>query len=168
MIATRTLPSSRRARPFEPLLLAIHPSIDQLLAYVQDALADRDPCGGREKVDRPLQPAPRCEDEAAGDHDDPLGPGAEADVAAEAERLRFRADVRHEERARHADDREHERDVVALAREDEPDRSEHRALADAVRRRVEERAERRRASAGSCERSVEDVEERADDEDDGA
>jgi CDP-diacylglycerol--glycerol-3-phosphate 3-phosphatidyltransferase len=45
----------------------------ELLADVQDALRHRDPGGRGEQVDRPLEPAPRREDEAAGDHDDALG-----------------------------------------------------------------------------------------------
>src|SRR5690348_13619318 len=168
MIATRTLPSSTRARPFELPLVAIHASVNELLANVQDALHHREPRGRCEEVDRPLQPAPGCEDETRRDDDDALRTRAEADVAAEAERLRLGPHVRHEERPRDRGDREHDRDVVAGAREDEPDRREHRSLAHAVGGRVEERAERRRLPAGTRERAVEDVEHGADDEDAGA
>ena len=74
-------------------------SINELLADVQDALRNRDPRRRGQEVDRPLEPAPRREHEPGGDHDDALGAGAEADVAAQAERLRLRADVRDEEGA---------------------------------------------------------------------
>src|SRR5579864_3525939 len=133
MIATRTLPSSRRAWPFElPLVDIGWSSVNQLFSHVQDALQNRDPGGGGEHDDRPLERAPGSEDEARGDDDDPLRAGAEADVAAQAERLRLRAGVRNEERAGDCRDREDDRRVVALTREDEGDGSEHRAFADAV------------------------------------
>src|SRR5580765_1986225 len=120
MIATRTLPSSRRACPFElPFVSDIRSSMNQLLADVQDALADRDPRGGSEEIDGPLEAAPRCEDEAGRDHDDSLRAGAEPDIAAQAERLRLRADVRDQDRARDGRDREDDRDVVARSREAE-------------------------------------------------
>src|SRR5581483_6509085 len=100
MIATRTLPSSERLRPFdEPLVVDMRTSVNQLLANVQDALDDRDPRGRGQEVDRPGETAPRSEDEARGDHDDALRARAEPDVAAQAERLRLRAHVRHEEGA---------------------------------------------------------------------
>src|SRR5258707_15446014 len=100
MIATRTLPSSRRACPFEllPLVAMCISSINELLADVQDALRHGEPRGRGQEVDRPLEPAPRCEDEAGRDHDDAFGPGAETDVAAQAERLRLGADIGNEER----------------------------------------------------------------------
>src|SRR5689334_23069429 len=104
MIATRTLPSSTRL-----LLLAIRSSINELLANVQDALDDRDPGGRGQEVDRPLEPAPRREHEAGRDHDDALRAGAQPDVAAEAERLRLRPHVGHEEGARDRGDREDDR-----------------------------------------------------------
>src|SRR6266566_8362581 len=166
MSATRTLPSSGRARPFElPLASGIGSSINELLADVQDALENGEPRGRGEQVDRPLEAAPWREDETGGDHDDALGPRAETDVAAQPERLGLRANVGNEEGAGDRDDREDHRDVVSGAGEDEPDRCEHRALADAVGRRVEEGSERRRLPADSSERAVEDVENRADDED---
>src|SRR6266545_1164584 len=165
MIATRTLPSSRRARPFElPLVDMRCASINELLADVQDALRNGEPRGCCEEIDRPLEPAPRSEYETGGDDDDALGPGAQADVAAQSQCFRLCADVRHEEGAGDGHDREEDRDVVPGAGEDEPDRSEHRALADPVGRGVEEGAERRRLPAGTRERAVEDVEHRADDE----
>ena len=61
-----------------------------------------------------------------------------------------------------------ESDVVALAREHEPDRGEHRRLAEAVERRVEERAEDGPLARRPGERAVEDVGDRADDEEDAA
>src|SRR5207302_977673 len=82
-------------------------------------------------------------DEARGDDDDALGSGAEADVAAQAERLGLRPCVRHKEGAGHRRDRDDDRRVVPRAGEDERDRGEHGSLADAVRGRVEEGAERR-------------------------
>src|SRR5436309_6873647 len=116
MIATRTLPSSRRPRSFElPLVLVIRSSVDELLADVQDALQNGEPRGCGEEVDRPLQTAPRREDEAGGDHDDALCTRTEPDVAAQPERLRLRANVRHEEGARDRGDREDHRRVVAGA-----------------------------------------------------
>src|SRR4029077_14816241 len=100
MMATRTLPSSTRARPFElPLLVDMRSSKNQLLADVQDALQNRDPRGRGEKIDGPLEPAPRGEYEPGGDHDDAFGTRAEPDVAPQPERLRLRAHVRHEEGA---------------------------------------------------------------------
>src|SRR5436190_23567137 len=116
MIATRTLPSSRRARPFELRLASdIRSSIDELLANVQDALRHGEPRGRGQEVDRPGEPAPRSEDEPRRDHDDALGTGAEADVAAQAERLCFCANIGDEERPGDACDREDDRDVVAGA-----------------------------------------------------
>src|SRR3954464_7485363 len=107
MIATRTLPSSIRPRPFElPLASDICSSINELLADVQDALSHREPCGRGEQVDRPLETAPRGEDEPGRDHDDALGPRAEADVAAKPERLGLGAHVRDEKGAGDRDDRE--------------------------------------------------------------
>jgi len=89
-------------------------------------------------------------------------------VPAEAERLGLGPHVRHEEGAGDADDREHNRCVVAVPCEDERDCSEHRALTDTVGRRVEEGAEDGRFSADTRERPVEDVEDRAEHEDAGA
>src|SRR5436190_18685898 len=69
MIATRTLPSSARARPFElPLASDIRSSIDELLANVQDALRHGEPRGRGQEVDRPGEPAPRSEYEPRRDH----------------------------------------------------------------------------------------------------
>src|SRR5690349_23377912 len=101
MIATRTLSS------FIPI-----DSSEQLLADVQDALRHGDPRGCGEEIDGPLEPAPRSEHEARRDDDDALGAGAEADVAAQAERLRLRPDVGDEERAGDGHDREDDGDVV--------------------------------------------------------
>src|SRR5581483_11944729 len=111
MMATRTLPSSRRAWPFELPLVDIGASMAciQLLSDEEEALQDGDPGGGGEHDDRPLERAPGSEHEARGDHDDPLRSGAEADVAAQAERLRLRAGVRDEERAGDGRDREDDR-----------------------------------------------------------
>src|SRR5439155_16046864 len=100
MMATRTLPSSTRARPFDlPLVVDMGSSMNQLLADVQDALQNRDPRGRGEKINGPLEAAPRREYEPGRDHDDTFGARAEPDVAGEAERLRLRAHVRHEEGA---------------------------------------------------------------------
>src|SRR4051812_19717882 len=100
MIATRTLPSSERLRPFdEPLLVDIGSSMNQLLADMQDALDDRDPRGRGQEVDRPLEPAPRPEHEPGRDHDDALGARAETDVATKTERFGLGADVGDEEGA---------------------------------------------------------------------
>src|SRR5580765_8294971 len=113
MSATRTLLSSAPTRPFElPLPSDIGSSINELLADVQDALENGEPCGRGEQVDRPLEAAPRREHETGGDHDDALGPRAETDVAAKPERLGLRAHVGHEEGAGARDDRAHDRDVV--------------------------------------------------------
>src|SRR5438874_2173281 len=130
MSATRTLPSSWRGRPFElPLASDIRSSVDELLADVQDALDNGEPGGRGEQVDGPLEAAPRCEDEAPGNHDDALGPRAETDVAAQPESLGLGTHVGHEKGACDRDDREDDRDVVSGAGEDEPDRREHRSLA---------------------------------------
>src|SRR4051794_35084049 len=110
-MATRTLPSSSRARPFELPLLAIRASRNELLADVQDALYDGEPRRCREQVDRPRKEAPRCEHEARGDHDDALRARAEAHVTAQPEGFGLRPHVRDEEGACDADDREHDRGV---------------------------------------------------------
>src|SRR5579864_1835445 len=194
MIATRTLPSSRRARPIVLPLVAIRASVFmfsrtryrsfarrkqglkvwylvrayiQLLSDVQDALENGDPRGGGEHDDRPLQPAPGSENEPGGDDDDALRARAEADVAAKPERLRLRAGIRDEEGACDGRHREGDRGVVSFAGEDECDRRQHRPLADSVGGRVEERAERRCPAARPCERTVEDVQHGTDDEDRG-
>src|SRR5215213_4484330 len=133
-----------------------------------DALQHRQPGAGGEDEDRPRQPAPRREDQPAGDHDDTLGPAAQADVALEPERLRTRPRVADEERARDRRDRQRERPFPPVASEDECDRAEHAGLADAVGGRVHERAEGRALAALARERPVEDVEQRPDDEHDGA
>src|SRR5690349_6775560 len=73
-IATRTLPSSSRARPFVELpLVDIRASVKKLLADVQDALDDGEPGGRREDDDRPGQAAPGRKDQPRSDHDDALG-----------------------------------------------------------------------------------------------
>src|SRR5947199_125936 len=65
MSATRTLPSSWRARPFElPLASDIRSSVNELLADVQDSLENCEPGGRAEQVDRPLEAPPRREDRA--------------------------------------------------------------------------------------------------------
>src|SRR2546429_5697081 len=92
--ATRTLSCCRsRPLPLDSLTCCLH----QLLADVQDALADGDPRGAREEHERPGQHAPRREDETPGDDDDAFGARPDPDVAAEAERLGLRARVRDEE-----------------------------------------------------------------------
>src|SRR3982074_2759630 len=112
MMATRTLPPSTRARPFElPLVVDMRSSKNQLLTDVQDALDNRDPRGRGEKVDGPLQAAPWGEHETRRAHDDSLCARAESDIAAQSERVSLRADVRHEEGARDSGDREDDRDV---------------------------------------------------------
>ena len=133
---------------------------------MQDALDDRDPGRAGEEHERPGEHAPRCENETGGDHDDALGARADADVAAQADRLGPGAGVRDEERAGDRRHRDRDEDRAVLRREDVRDRGQHEAFADAVGRRVEERAERRRLAARAGERAVEDVEQRADDEDD--
>src|SRR5437868_12675071 len=133
------LPTPMRATRTLPFDSDIGASV-KLLSDVQDALQDCDPGRRREHDDRPLERAPGSEHEARGDDDDALGPGAEADVAAQAERLGLRPCVRHEEGAGYRRDREDDRRVVPRAGEDERDRGEHGSLADAVRGRVEEGA----------------------------
>src|SRR5207248_3606783 len=97
MMATRTLPFDSD----------ISSSINQLLADMQDALQNGDRRRRGEEIDGPLECPPGREHEARGDDDDALGPRAEADVATQPQRLRLRADVRHEEGAGDCDDREH-------------------------------------------------------------
>src|SRR5947209_7680070 len=80
------LPTPMRATRTLPFDSDIGASV-KLLSDVQDALQDCDPGRRREHDDRPLERAPGSEHEARGDDDDALGPGAEADVAAQAERL---------------------------------------------------------------------------------
>src|SRR5205085_12145636 len=115
--------------------------LPQLRSYAQDPLADREPGRCGEDADRPDERAPGREDEPDRDHDDPLRAAADADVAAETERLGAGARVADEERA--GDGREGEADAheVVVTREHERDRAEHDALAHAVGRRVEEGAE---------------------------
>src|ERR1051325_10417322 len=96
MIATRTL-SCRRSRPPLPFDSLTVGCLQELLADVQDALNDRDPCGEGEEHERPGQHAPRRENETRGDDDDALGARPDPHVAAEAERLGLRARVRDEE-----------------------------------------------------------------------
>src|SRR3981081_4439076 len=158
MMATRTLPSSWRVRPFElPLVVDMRSSKNQLLTDVQDALNNSHPRGRGEKIDGPLQAAPRREYKPCRDHDDTFGARAESDIAAQPERLRLRAHVRHEEGARDCGDREHDRDVVAFTREHKRDCREHRALADAVGCGGEKGAEHRRLPPDTRERAIEDV-----------
>src|SRR5215831_17554142 len=134
MIATRTLPSSSRALP----LVDATGSSGKLLAYVQDALDDREPGCRSEDEDCPWQAAPRSEDKTCGDDDNAFGARAQSDVALQSERLGLRACVRDEERADDRRDGEHDGPVLPMAREHERDRGEHGALAHAVRRRVDE------------------------------
>src|SRR5437588_5045623 len=140
----------------------------KLAPHAPDALADREPRGRRQRPDRPHERAPRSEDEPDRDHHHALRAAADPDVAAQPERLRARAGVADEERARDGGEREADADEVAVASEDERDRAEDDALADPVGGRVEEGAEGRPLPARPRERSVEDVEDRADDEDAGA
>ena len=94
---------------------------------------------------------------------------AETHVALEPQRLCAGARVADEERsARERREREGERGLVPVPREDEPDRAEHERLADPVGGRVDEGAERRRLAAGAGECAVEDVEDRAEQEQHGA
>src|SRR6266581_3884892 len=95
-IATRTL-SCCRPRPL--WLVSLTGCLHQLLADVQDALADRDPGRAGEEHDRPRENAPRCEHETDGDHDHALCARADADVAAQADRLGLRARIGNEKRA---------------------------------------------------------------------
>src|SRR5260221_13727071 len=114
MMATRTLPSSWRVRSFElPLVVDMRSSKNQLLTDVQDALDNCDPRGCCEQIDRPLKAAPRREHEPACDDDDAFGTRAEPDIAAQPERLRLRANVRHGEGARDCGNGEDDRGVVA-------------------------------------------------------
>src|SRR5260370_22017864 len=99
MIATRTLPSSRPARPFVLPLVDIQSSKNQLLADVQDALQDSEPRRGCEEIDRPGEQAPRSEYEAGGDYGDALGTRAHGDVAPEPQCLPLCPDRRHEDGA---------------------------------------------------------------------
>src|ERR1043166_4841110 len=97
------LPTPMRATRALPFESDIGSSVTfiQLLSDVQDALQDCDPGRDGEHDDRPLERAPRSEHEPRADDDDALGAGAEADVAAQAQRLGLRPRVRHEEGARH-------------------------------------------------------------------
>src|SRR5689334_24898521 len=132
MIATRTLPSSRRALP---LVVATGPSGKllqpqrvltrrgpQLLADMQDALDDREPGRRGERDDRPREAAPRREDETRGDEDDALCPGAQADVALQAESFGAGAGVRDEERADDGRDGDHDSPIVVVTGEHARDR----------------------------------------------
>src|SRR3989440_6450990 len=139
----------------------------KLRAHAPHALPDGEPCGRRQRADRPDEGAPRSEDEPDGDDDDPLGAASDADVAAEAESLGARACVADEERPGDGGEREADADEVVVTREDERDRAENDAFADPVGRRVEKRSEGCPLPAGPRERPVEDVEDRADDEDAG-
>src|SRR5215470_13256119 len=114
-IATRTLPSSRRALP----LVVATGSSGKLLANVQDALDDREPGSHREH-------------ESGSDEYDTLGARAKPDIALQSERLGAGARVRDEERADDCRNGEHDGPVLPVTREDERDCSEHRTLAYAV------------------------------------
>ena len=133
-------------------------------AYEEDALRDREPGDRGEHVDRPLEQAPGGEAEADGDEHHAFDPRAEADVAAQSDRLGLRARVRDEEGADHGCECRHEGYLVPVVHEREPDRGEDRRLADAVERRVEEGAEHRPLARGPGECAVEDVGHRADHE----
>src|ERR1044072_8416436 len=102
----------------------------QLRADAPDALPDGEPRSRGEDADRPHERSPRREHEADGDHDDPFRPTADADVAAQAERLRAGARVADQERPGDGGEREPDADEVVVAREDERDRPEDDALAD--------------------------------------
>src|SRR3954468_21448432 len=91
MIATRTF-SCRRSRPapstevpFGSLTGCLH----QLLADVQDPLADSDPGRAGQEHERPREPAPRGHPGPGGEDPHPPGGGADAHVAAEPESLRL-------------------------------------------------------------------------------
>ena len=75
-----------------------------------------------EEHDRPRQHAPRREDETRGDDDDALGAGADADVAAQAERLGACARVRDEERPGDRGDGDGDEGGMMVPREDVRDR----------------------------------------------
>src|SRR5918995_1586498 len=136
----------------------------ELAAHVQDPLHHREPRGRCKQTDRPRQHTPGRERDTDGNRVPPLGAGADADVALDPEAFRLRPRVRNEEGAAERRDGERERELLAVAHEDERDRAEHHSLADAVERRVEEAAERGLLATRPRERAVEDVEDRADDE----
>src|SRR5947207_14000111 len=115
----------------------------QLHADAPHALADGEPRRHGENADRPHERAPGREDEADGDDDDALRAAADADVAAQTERLRAGARVADEERAGDGGEREPDADEVVVAREDERDRAQNDAFAHPVGGRVEEGAEGR-------------------------
>src|SRR5215471_14721178 len=101
----------------------------ELAAYEQHPLENGQPGHRREQVDRPLQPSPGSEEEADGDDDDPFDSGAEADVTAQSERFRPGARVRDEERPDDCGEGRHERDLVRVEHEGQPDGRQDRRLA---------------------------------------
>src|SRR3954453_19215292 len=117
MIATRTLPSSRRALP----LVVATGSSGKLLADVQDALDDREPRRRGERDDRPRQAAPRRKDAPRGEEHPALGAGAQADVSLESESLGSGARVRDEEGADDGRNGDDDGPVLSLTRANEGD-----------------------------------------------
>src|SRR2546421_11180517 len=101
MIATRTLSSLRGDRPFAlPLVEAIRPSREKLLAYGENSLCHREQRRRGQHVDRPLERnAERRQDQARGDDDHALRAAAETYVPAQADQLGLRPRIRDEERA---------------------------------------------------------------------
>src|SRR5215475_8619436 len=99
MIATRTLSTDRSALP---LVEAICFLSLKLLSDGQDSLYHRERGGDGEEIHEPLQwDAQRRQDQPRRDDDDALGAAADADVAIEADQLRFRAGAWEEVRGRH-------------------------------------------------------------------
>src|SRR6185437_16539768 len=97
-----------------------------------------------------------------------LGARADAHVPSQTECFSPRARVTDEEGAGDACKSEREGDRMIVSVKDEGDCAEHRSLADAIGGGVEECAERRCLPAGARKRTVQDVEDRPDDERQGA
>src|SRR5918995_1769371 len=95
----------------------------ELAAHVQDPLHHREPRGRCKQTDRPRQHTPGRERETDGDHGHPLGARADADVALDPEAFRLRPRVRNEEGAAERRDGERARELLAVAHEDERDRT---------------------------------------------
>src|SRR5262245_3996280 len=142
----------------------------KLLAHEKDPLHHRDPRRRGEKRHRRRknEVVNRREHEAGGDDHDALGPAPEADVPAEAESLRSRACIAHEEGARDRGERERDSPHLVVTHEHEADRRNHEPLADPVARGVEECAERAADAAAPREGAVQDIEDRPHHEEDGA
>src|SRR5262249_12644561 len=82
--------------------------------------------------------------------------------------LGARPRVADEQRPRHAGERQRQGHRVVVAMKDERNRTEHRRFADTIGGGVQERAKRRRLASRSSECPIEDVEDRSDDEEEGA